>query len=98
MTGWQVQVMEDRWEAQTEARWEALNAPDPAEDQMKEAAESIKTALSNIDNGLDWIADAIAKLDETPMADKLQSLLDDFESLANNLENLKNLYERGERE
>ena len=98
MTGWQVQVMEDRWEAQTEARWEALNAPDPAEDQMQEAAESIKTALSNIYNGLDWIADAIAKLDETPMADKLQSFLDDFESLANNLENLKNLYERGERE
>lgn len=95
MTGWQVQEMV---EAERANAWEALNASDPAEDQMKEAAESIKTALSNIDNGLDWIADAIAKLDETPMADKLQSFLDDFESLANNLENLKNLYERGERE
>lgn len=95
MNGWQVQAMV---EAERADAWESLNAPDPAEDQMKEAAESIKTALSNIGNGLDWIADAIAKLDETPMADKLQSLLDDFESLANNLENLKNLYEKGERE
>lgn len=95
MTGWQVQAMV---EADRANAWEGLYAHDPATEQMKEAAESIKTALSNIDNGLDWIADAIAKLDETPMADKLQSFLDDFESLANNLENLKNLYERGERE
>lgn len=95
MTGWQVQAMV---EVERADAWESLNASDPAAEQMQEAAESIKTALSNIDNGLDWIADAIAKLDETPMADKLQSLLDDFESLANNLETMKNLYERGERE
>ena len=95
MTGWQVQAMV---EAERANAWEDLYAHDPATERMQEAAESIKTALSNIDNGLDWIADAIAKLDETPMADKLQSFLDDFESLANNLENLKNLYERGERE
>ena len=95
MTGWQVQAMV---EAERANVWEDLYAHDPATERMQEAAESIKTALSNIDNGLDWIADAIAKLDETPMADKLQSFLDDFESLANNLENLKNLYERGERE
>lgn len=95
MTGWQVQAMV---EAERANAWEDLHAHDPATERMQEAAESIKTALSNIDNGLDWIADAIAKLDETPMADKLQSFLDDFESLANNLENLKNLYERGERE
>jgi len=95
MTGWQVQAMV---EAERANAWEGLYAPDPATERMQEAAESIKTALSNIDNGLDWIADAIAKLDETPMADKLQSFLDDFESLANNLENLKKLYERGERE
>lgn len=95
MTGWQVQAM---WEADAAAEWERINAPDPAEREMKDAAESLQAALDNIDIGLDWIADAVSKLEETPMADKVQSFLDDFEKLANALEVLKDHYERGERE
>jgi hypothetical protein len=95
MNNWQVQAM---WEADAAAAWEALNAPDPAERQMNEAAESLQSALDNIDCGLDWIADAVSKLEETPMADKVQSFLDDFENLANGLKALKDHYERGERE
>lgn len=95
MNGWQVQAM---WEADTGAAWEALNAPDPAERQMKEAADSLDIALDNIDSGLDWISDAVSKLDELPMADKVQSFLDDFEKLSKALEDLKDHYERGERE
>ena len=95
MNGWQVQAM---WEADTAAEWERLNEPDPAEQEMKEAAESLQSALNDIDSGLDWIADAISSLDGTPMADKVQSFLDDFEKLANSLEDLKSHYERGERE
>lgn len=95
MNGWQVQVM---WEADTGAAWEALNAPDPAERQMKEAADSLDIALDNIDSGLDWISDAVSKLDELPMANKVQSFLDDFEKLVKDLEVLKDHYERGERE
>ena len=95
MTGLQVQAM---WEADAAAKWERLNEPDPAESQMKEAAESLQAALDNIDSGLDWISDAVSKLDELPMADKVQSFLNDFEELANKLETLKDHYERGERE
>lgn len=95
MNGWQVQAM---WEADAAAEWERINAPDPAEREMKDAAESLQAALDNIDSGLDWIADAVSKLDELPMADKVQSFLDDFENLANGLETLKDHYERGERE
>jgi hypothetical protein len=95
MNGWQVQEM---WEADANAAWEALNAPDPAERQMKEAADSLDIALDNIDSGLDWISDAVSKLDELPMADKVQSFLDDFEKLSKALEDLKDHYERGERE
>ena len=95
MNNWQVQAM---WEADAAAEWERINAPDPAEREMKDAAESLQAALDNIDSGLDWIADAVSKLEETPMADKVQSFLDDFENLANGLNALKDHYERGERE
>ena len=95
MTGWQVQAM---WEADAAAEWERINEPDPAEKQMKEAAGSLTKGLEDIDKGLDWLADAVSKLDETPMADKVQSFLDSLENLANELEFLKNHYERGERE
>lgn len=95
MTGWQVQAM---WEADAAAEWERLNEPDPAEQEMKEASESLQAALDNIDSGLDWISDAVSKLEETPMAYKVQSFLDDFENLASGLKALKDHYERGERE
>ena len=95
MNGWQVQAMKEAEDARI---WEDLNAPDPAEKQMKEAAGSLTKGLEDIDKGLDWIADAVATLDETPMADKVQSFLDSLENLANELKFLKNHYERGERE
>ena len=95
MNGWQVQAM---WEADAAAEWERINEPDPAESQMKEAADSLEVALDKIDDVLDWISDAVSKLDELPMANKVQSFLDDFEMLANALEVLKDHYERGERE
>lgn len=95
MNGWQVQAM---WEADAAAAWEALNDPDPAERQMKEAADSLDIALDNIDSGLNWISDAVSKLDDLPMANNVQSFLDDFEKLVKDLEVLKDHYERGERE
>ena len=95
MTGWQVQAM---WEADAAAEWERKNAPDPAERQMKEAADSLEVALDKINDGLDWVADAVSKLDKLPMADTVLSFLDDFEKLVNQLEELKDHYERGERE
>ena len=95
MTGWQVQEM---WEAEAARIWEELNAPDPGEKAMKEAGKSIKEALDKIDPGLDCIAEAVASLDGFQMADKVQSFLEAFENLANELETLGEKYERGERE
>ena len=92
---WQVDAM---WEADAAAEWERLNEPDPAEDQMKEAAGLISKGLSRIDDGLGWISDAVAILDGTPMADKVQSLMESIEDLAVDLGILKNHYERGERD
>ena len=95
MNGWQVQEMVEREAAEL---WERLNAPDPEADRMKEAAKRLRCGLDSIDNGLDWVADAISKVDGTPMADKLQSFLDSFEKLSDELEDLTEKYERGERE
>lgn len=92
------QDVDAMWEADAAAEWERLNAPDPMENEMKEAAEQIKFGLDSVDAGLDFFAEAVATLSESPMADRVQSFLNDFESLANKLEELKNHFERGERE
>ena len=36
------QDVDAMWEADAAAEWERLNAPDPMENEMKEAAEQIK--------------------------------------------------------
>lgn len=95
MKDWQMQEI---WDREVAALWEQLNAPDPEADRLMKAASRIKCGLDSIDNGLDWVADAIAVLEGTPMADKLQSFLDSFEDLANDLEEVNHHYERGERE
>lgn len=95
MNGWQVQAM---WEADAAAEWERINEPDPAEKEMKEAAGNLGQAFEAIQTGLDYLTDAVITLDGYPMADKVQSFLDDIESLAHGLMGLAEHYERGERE
>lgn len=80
---------------QIENRWEMLNTPDPAEDQMKEAAKEIEEGLTLIDNGLDWINSAVKSLKDTPMENKVESLMQDMEELAIKLSGLKDKYEMG---
>lgn len=95
MNGWQVQAI---WEADAAAAWEALNAPDPAERQMKEAAVEIEKGLKKINDGLDALADAMISLADTPMQYKVESCMEGIESLVSELGILKEHYERGERE
>ena len=95
MTGWQVQAMV---EAAAMREWERINAPDPAESQMKEASQMIRSGLDQIDSGLDWLNDAAVILGDTPMEDKIRSFIDSFEALAVELGMLNRHYEKGERE
>ena len=94
MTAWQTDLMVER---QSEALWARMNRPDPEEDLLKGASERIKCGLDSIDNGLDWLADAVSVLNGTPMADRVQSILNDLENMANGLEEINRHYERGER-
>lgn len=94
MMGWQIDLMVER---QSEELWARMNAPDPDEDLMKDAAKRINCGLDSIDNGLDWLADAVSVLNGTPMADRVQGVLNELESLANTLEEIEHRYERGDR-
>lgn len=95
MSGWQVQEM---WEADTAAEWERLNEPDPAEEQMRWAAEWIWKAVESMGRSADWLGDAANELYDTPMANKVLSYQDEIQNLIVGLKNLKEHYERGERE
>lgn len=95
MTGWQVQEM---WERDTAALWERLNAPDPAEKYMQAAAVDMRQATSLIDKAENYLVGAIGKLSDTPMEDKVNSLLNSLMDLRIDIRQLAEKYERGERE
>lgn len=95
MTGWEVQAM---WEADTAALWERLNAPDPYEREMHDAALDMRLAIEMLNKAEDYLADAVADLSGTPMEDRIQSFLNDLEDLHSDINYQKNKYERGERE
>jgi hypothetical protein len=93
-----MQDVDTMLEADAAAEWERLNEPDPMEKELIEAGDNISRAICYLDDGADFLAEAVGNLEETPMADKVQSFLDDFENLANALKVLKGHYKRGERE
>ena len=95
MTGWEVQALKEAEDARI---WEELNAPDPYEKQMRDAALEMKQAIDQIDKAENFLIDAIAALDETPMGDRVASLLDALEDLHCNIEYLQEKYGKGERE
>ena len=95
MTAWQVDEM---WEASAAAEWERINEADPAESRLKEAGAVLKSALELIGSGTLRLYDAVAILDETPMGDKVNSILESMEELETELKSMAQHYEKGERE
>lgn len=86
------------WSAEIAKKLEELNRPDPIEEKLKEAALSITEGLDCINSGLDFVAEAVETLEHYAMADKVKSFLNDFERLADDLEELNEKYKRGERD
>lgn len=95
MNGWQVELMVANAASEL---WESLNEPDALEKELKEAAKELKKGAELIDEGLDRVSDSIAILSETPMADKLQGILETFEGLLYEIGQMRDHFERGERE
>lgn len=95
MTGWQVQEM---WERDAAAEWERITAPDPCEKQMENAAVGMKDSAKLIDTAENRLINAIRYLRNTPMEDRVNSILNGIMDLRCELEILASKYERGERE
>ena len=95
MTDWQLQEM---WENDAAAEWERITAPDPFAKQMKNASVGMKDSAKLIDTAEDRLMMAIRYLRNTPMADRVISILDGIMDLHSDLEFMASKFERGERE
>ena len=93
-----VQDVSAMWEADAAAEWERINAPDPFHDQMVDAACSMVIAIDKLDKAMDFIADALAKVDGTPMETVVRDLYDKLDDFKYSVSVVKDNYERGERE
>ena len=95
MTGWQVDVMIENENARI---WEELNAPDPLENELKEAAIEMRKSIELLDKAENGIVEAASILDDTPMGDKLTSLYESILDLKLDIKNLADAYGKGRRE
>lgn len=95
MTGWEVQALKEAEDARI---WEELNAPDPYEKQMRDAALEMRLAIEQVGKAEDYLADAIASVSGTPMEYRVASLLDSLEDLEYSIKVLQEKYGKGERE
>ena len=86
------------WEAEAAAEWERINADDPYHDQMIGAACSMAIAVDHLDKAVDYLLDALNSVNNTPMEDRVRSLLEKAEDLKCEVDMHKDGYERGERE
>lgn len=93
-----VQDVSAMWEADAAAEWERINAPDKYHDQMVDAACSLEIAVDKLDKAMDYIADALSKVDGTPMEAVVRDLYDKLDDFKYSVSVTKDNYERGERE
>ena len=95
MTGWEVQALKEAEDARI---WEELNAPDPLEPQMKEAARDLGLAAGLIDKAEDEISAAVSDLSDTDLESKMSDLLDRLMDFRYEVQEIAEKYRKGERE
>ena len=94
MTGYEVQALKEAEDARI---WEELNAPDPYEKQMTDAALDMRLAVEMISKAEDYLMDAVSAVSGTPMEDRVSSLLNDLEDLKFSIRMLAENYQKGVR-
>lgn len=95
IAGWQIDEM---WEAEAASIWEQINEPDPLEAVMQQAAVSLADAVKHLDKAADYIADAEATLQETPLQYRVESYLETVQGLISRLETMRQNYSNGVRD
>lgn len=93
-----VQDVSAMWEADAAAEWERINAPDKYHDQMIDAACSMSIAVDKLETARDFLADALNKVDGTPMESTVRDLYEKLDDIMYKISTTKDNYERGERE
>ena len=78
--------------------WEELNAPDPYEKQMKEAAPCLGASADLINTAEEEISAAISKLRDTPLESIVNDLLERLADIRCDVQELAKNFGRGERE
>ena len=95
MNGWQIQAM---YERDTEALWERISAPDPAEKQMQNASVGMGDASYLMDMAEERMLSAVRYLRNTPMEDKVNDLINALDDLRVEIRSLADKYRKGVRE
>ena len=86
------------WMADAMQQWEDINAPDPYEKQLIEAAHSLEVVLIYLSKVQENLDDAWAEFDEDcPMSDRLLSFYDDIDGIKAAIRDMKENWERGHR-
>lgn len=91
---WQLDLM---YENESDRLWEKLNAPDPYEKEMKEAAIDIWDAADKLDSAEEELSAAFADLYDTPLRDSISDYMEKISDIRYELYDLAKKYERGER-
>ena len=94
MTGNEVQELV---EMERNRMWEEINAPDPAETLLEQAATELKVAVKWINTACVRIITAQSYVSGYPMEDVVGSFYDQLLDFESQLEALANKYEKGER-
>lgn len=92
ITGFRTETVQDvdaMWEADAAAEWERLNADDPNEEKLKNAAYELGNAREYMMDALDSIYEAAKEADGTDAYDKIMSLLNDLDDLKGEVYALK---------
>lgn len=95
MNNWQLDLIKDQEDTKA---WDALNAPDPNEKQLKAAAVSLFEAVSFLQIAECRLADAMVELFDTPDEYKIGSFLDTLQDNRCDLQELAKKFQKGERE
>ena len=78
--------------------WEALNADDPFEKEMKQSAKTLKSAIGHLDKATDYAAEAAKELKGTPMEDQVLSYLNELEDIMSDIKAIQENFAKGWRE
>ena len=98
ITGFRTEPTQDvdaMWEADAAAEWERLNAPDPDDGKLTDAAYYMGYGKDKIEEALDELATAAKRAEGTVAYDRIVSLIDALDDLSSEIHILKIKLEEG---